>query len=135
MANISGVAHVELSVSNLDTSVGWYSDLLGATEVFRAADPAEHIVASAIREPDSGTILAFTQHEAQEGGRFTPRRAGLDHLSFGVASEAELAAWAERLDELGIERSPIRDYGFGLAITFADPDGIALELLYARPRR
>jgi glyoxylase I family protein len=48
-----------------------------------------------------------------------------------VAGEAELEAWRLRLDELGIEHSPVRDYGYGLAITFSDPDGIALEFQYS----
>jgi glyoxylase I family protein len=130
MPAINGVAHVELSVSNLDASATWYSTLLGAPEVFRAANEDEHIVACALREPNSGMVIAFTEHREQEGGPFTPRRVGLDHLCFAVHSEAELEAWRLRLDELGIEHSPTRDYGYGLAITFSDPDDIALEFLY-----
>ena len=129
MPEITGIAHVELSVSNLDVSVAWYSRLLDAPEVFRAADEKERIVAAAIREPRSGMVLAFTEHVEQEGGPFTPRRVGLDHLCFGVAGKAELDAWRLRLDELGVEHSPVQDYGFGLAVTCRDPDGIALEFL------
>jgi glyoxylase I family protein len=131
---ITGVEHVELSVSDLERRTAWYSALFAAPEVFRAAQPEHGIVATAIREPKSGTVLAFTQHEAQEGGSFTPRRVGLDHLCFGVGSEEELEAWRQRLDELGIEHSPLRDYGYGLAITFSDPDGIALEFQWSRRR-
>jgi glyoxylase I family protein len=134
MPQITGVAHVELSVSNLDASSRWYSTLLGAPEVFRAANDEERIVACALREPGSGMVIAFTQHRDQEGGRFTPRRVGLDHLCFGVASEADLDAWRLRLDDLGIAHSPTRDYGYALAITFNDPDGIALEFLYPTRR-
>jgi catechol 2,3-dioxygenase-like lactoylglutathione lyase family enzyme len=135
MPSVTGIAHVELSVSDLDRSVAWYAALLDASEVFRAADPAEAIVAAALREPSSGMIIAFTEHERQEGGRFTPRRTGLDHLCFAVPTEDELAAWEVKLDALGIAHSPVRDYGYGYAITFADPDGIALELMVSRPRR
>lgn len=134
MPQITGIAHVELSVSDLDASAAWYRALLDAPEVFRAADDQEQIVACALREPVSGMVIAFTQHRRQQGGAFTPRRVGLDHLSFGVASEADLEAWRLRLDELGIEHSPVRDYGFGLAITCSDPDGIALEFLFPKRR-
>jgi catechol 2,3-dioxygenase-like lactoylglutathione lyase family enzyme len=130
MPEITGIAHVELSVSDLDASVAWYSRLLDAPEVFRAADENERIVAAAIREPKSGIVLAFTQHRDQEGGPFTARRVGLDHLSFAVAGEAELEAWRDHLDALGIAHSPLRDYGYGLAITLSDPDGIALEFMF-----
>ena len=136
MPQITGVAHVELSVSNLDASAAWYSSLLNATKVFRAADESEGIVACALREPHSGMVIAFTEHKEQEGGRFTPRRVGLDHLCFAVDSQAALEAWRLRLDELGIQHSPVRDYGYGLAVTCDDPDGIALEFLFPvrRPR-
>jgi catechol 2,3-dioxygenase-like lactoylglutathione lyase family enzyme len=55
-------------------------------------------------------------------------RVGLDHVSFGVADRAELEKWARRLDELGIAHGHIRDAGYGSALSFRDPDGIALEL-------
>jgi glyoxylase I family protein len=134
MPEIGGIAHVELSVSNLDTSVEWYSRLLGAREVFRAADESEGIVAAALLEPGSRLVIAFTEHREQTGGRFTPRRVGLDHLCFALPSEAAVEEWRQHLDALGVEHSPVRDYGYGLAITFSDPDGIALEVMWSKPR-
>ena len=71
MPDITGVEHVELSVSDLERSTAWYRALFDAPEVFRAAQEEYGIVATAIREPGSGTVLAFTQHRAQEGGPFT----------------------------------------------------------------
>jgi glyoxylase I family protein len=134
MPEIAGVAHVELSVSDLDASVEWYSRLLGAREVFRAADDSEGIVAAAVLEPGSRTVIAFTQHRQPEGGSFTPRRTGLDHLCFALPSASAVEDWRQHLDALGIEHSPVRDYGYGLAITFSDPDGIALEVMWSKPR-
>jgi catechol-2,3-dioxygenase len=134
MPQITGIAHVELSVSDLDASVGWYSRLLGAREVFRAADEHEGIVAAALLEPASRVVVAFTEHRQQEAGRFTPRHVGLDHLCFAVPSEAALEEWREHLESLDIDHSPTRDYGYGLAITFSDPDGIALEVMWSKPR-
>ena len=134
MPAISGVAHVELSVSNLDASVKWYEALLAARDVFRGADEHEQITDCAIFEPVSKTVLAFTEHQRKEGGPFTPRRTGLDHLCFGVASEAELRAWLDHLADLSVPNSGIQDYGYGLAITCSDPDGIALEFMYSKPR-
>ncbi|HEY7268869.1 MAG TPA: VOC family protein [Dehalococcoidia bacterium] len=134
MPEVTGIEHVELSVSDLERSTAWYRALFDAPEVLRAAQEEYGIVATAIREPRSGMVLAFTEHRGQEGGPFTPRRVGLDHLCFGVASEADLEAWRIRLDDLGIEHSPVRDYGYGLAITFSDPDGIALEFQFSKRR-
>lgn len=129
MPRIKGIAHVELSVSDLDASASWYMALFGASETFRAANAAEDIVACALREPVSGMVIAFTQHGRTEGGAFTPRRVGLDHLAFGVADVVELEAWRDHLDELHIPHGEIDDYGYGLAITLRDPDGIALEFI------
>ena len=132
MAQITGVAHVELSVSDLDASSAWYGALLGAPEVFRIEDTAAELIACALRDPESGMVIAFTQHLRHEPGPFTPRRAGLDHLAFAVATAAGIQEWADRLDSFAIPRSQIQDYGYGLAVTCLDPDGIALEFMWSR---
>jgi glyoxylase I family protein len=80
-------------------------------------------------------VLALTQHDAVEGGGFTARRVGLDHLSFAVPDRAALEAWRARLDELGIEHDAIDDQGFAVALNLRDPDGIALEFYVLLRRR
>lgn len=132
---VTGIAHVELSVSDLDASSRWYCELLGARETFRAADELEDLEACAIVVPaEPRIVLAFTRHNRGDHGRSTPKRTGLDHLSFAVADYGALEAWGRRLAELGIEHSPIRDYGYARAITFSDPDGIPLEFFWQKPR-
>jgi glyoxylase I family protein len=135
MPAITGVAHVELSVRNLDVSSRWYCQLLGAREVFREPNESEHLIACAIREPRSGMVLACTQHLAPTEGPFDVRRVGLDHLAFGVPDEAALAAWRAALDEFGIPHSGIHDIGYAKSITFRDPDGIPLEVFLPARRR
>ncbi len=127
MPPITGIAHVELSVSDLDATVEWYCRLLGARDVFRSRNDDRSFSACAVLEPSSRTVLAFTQHDAIEGGAFTPHRVGLDHVSFAVPDRAALDAWQARLDELGIEHDAIDDQGFAVALNLRDPDGIALE--------
>jgi catechol 2,3-dioxygenase-like lactoylglutathione lyase family enzyme len=85
MPGINGIAHVELSVRDLDKSVRWYCELLGAQDVVRATNDAYRITACAIFEPRSKLVLAFTQHREEEPSEFDPRRVGLDHLSLAVA--------------------------------------------------
>jgi glyoxylase I family protein len=62
--------------------------------------------------------------------RFDPFRCGLDHLSFGVASKADLEAAVQAFEERGVVHSQISDLPpFGIAVLpFKDPDGMALEL-------
>ena len=131
---ITGIAHVELSVTDLDRSVDWYCRLLGAKDVWRGRNERWGLKACAILEPETRTVIAFTQHDAIEGGPFTPRRTGLDHLSFRVADEATIEAWRLNLDALGIEHDPIDDQGAAVTLNLHDPDGIALEFYVLRPR-
>ena len=134
MPEITGIAHVELSVRDLERSVAWYTRLLQARDVWRGSSDEYGITACAIFEPRSRMVFAFTQHAEQEPGGFSPRRPGLDHVSFGVADRAALEEWVRWLDELGIEHSPIQDDHTPPSVTFRDPDGIALELSYPTPR-
>jgi glyoxylase I family protein len=131
---ITGIAHVELSVRDLERSVAWYTRLLQARDVWRGSDDRYGITACAILEPRSRMVFAFTQHKDQEADDFSSRRPGLDHVSFGVADRAALEEWVLWLDELGIEHSPIQDDHTPPSVTFSDPDGIALELSYPPPR-
>jgi glyoxylase I family protein len=64
--------------------------------------------------------------------RFDEDRVGLDHLSFAVASRAELDKAAAELDELGIAHEPVKDIGEAHILQFRDPDHIALELFAAK---
>jgi catechol-2,3-dioxygenase len=67
---------------------------------------------------------------AAEGDRFDPDRVGLDHLSFSVASRADLEQAVRLLDEHGVPHGSItRLPSFGIdVLPFEDPDGIQLEL-------
>jgi len=57
-------------------------------------------------------------------------RVGLDHVSFAVASRADLDDAAAKLQARGIEHGEVKELAsFGLAIlSFSDPDGVHLEL-------
>jgi catechol 2,3-dioxygenase-like lactoylglutathione lyase family enzyme len=135
MPPITGVAHIELSVRDLDVSSEWYCGLLGAREVFREPNEPENLVACAIFEPNSKLVVAFTQHLVPTEASFDVRRVGLDHVSFAVPDRASLEEWEAWLGELGIPNSGIQDIGYAQSITFADPDGIPLELFLPTGRR
>ena len=130
MPDITGIAHVELSVRDLDTSVAWYTKLLGARDVWRGSNDRYGITACAIYEPRSKIVFAFTQHGSQEPEDFSPRRPGLDHVSFGVAGRPALEEWVRHLDALGIPHSAIQDDHQPPSVTLSDPDGIALEFSF-----
>jgi catechol 2,3-dioxygenase-like lactoylglutathione lyase family enzyme len=134
MPSITGIAHVELTVRDLDASEAWYIALLGMMRAWEGEDEKEGIRARALVEPKSRFVLGLTQHNAGANASFTAVRAGLDHLSFAVADRDELRAWQQRLAELGADYTPIEEWSHGAGLTVRDPDGIALEFYVRGPR-
>lgn len=134
MPALIGTSHVDLTVSNLDASIPWYSQVLGATQLFRGRNDAEHFEVAYLAEPASGTVLGLVKHDAAAGNGFDPRATGLDHLSFAVANRSDLESWAQHLESCGVEHSGLSDQPpFGTGLNFRDPDGIALEFYYLSP--
>jgi catechol 2,3-dioxygenase-like lactoylglutathione lyase family enzyme len=119
------IAHVAVTVSDLARSEAWYTKVLGAEPVLdEDTGPFRHIVYAL-----GGTLLGlhgFPDLATSEA--FDERRPGLDHIAFGVASRAELEAWAERLESLGVTHGGVVDAHYGSGLSFRDPDNIALEL-------
>ena len=129
MTTFTGWAHVTLSVRDHDRSVRWYREVLGFQPT--ATETARQWTRTLCLHPGSGMILVLQQHNSGDGAEFDEQRAGLDHLALGVSSPDALASWQERLTALGMAHSPITATGRGgLAISFRDPDNIALELFY-----
>ena len=54
-------------------------------------------------------------------------RIQFDHVSFDVESEAALMELQGRLQQAGVEVTPVIDHKFIHSIYFTDPNGIALE--------
>jgi len=119
------IAHVAVTVTDLDVSEAWYTDVFGVGPILdEDTGPFRHIVYQL------GTTL-FGLHgfpDLQTKDAFDERTPGLDHVAFGCATRDELVAWATRLEELGVAHGGIVDAGYGSGLSFRDPDNIALEL-------
>jgi catechol-2,3-dioxygenase len=75
-----------------------------------------------------GTLVGLHQFpDTDVTTPFSERRAGLDHVAFGVQDRFELRRWGKRLDQLGISHDEIKDAGYGSGLSFRDPDGLPLE--------
>ena len=124
------ITHVALTVRDLSVSVPWYRALFDADPVIdEDTDPHMHHTVYLL---GGGTLLGLHQHEhGAPDERFSEFRVGLDHVSFGCETRADLEKWSRRLDELGIEHGDIKDASYGSGLSFRDPDGIALEFFTA----
>lgn len=122
------IGHVALTVSDLERSVGWYQRLFDAEPVLdEDTGPYHHVVWLV-----GGTLVGLHQHtELISTEPASELRPGLDHVAFACPDRAALEGWAGRLDELGIEHSPIVDVPYGSGLSFRDPDNIALEFFAA----
>ncbi|MBN3509078.1 VOC family protein [Mycolicibacterium nivoides] len=120
------LAHVAVTVRDLAVSGPWYRTLFDADPVLdEDTDAGFHHLVWLL---EGGTLFGIHQHRnPAPDERFSEFRVGLDHVGFGCASRAELQAWVDRLDGLGIAHGGIVDAPYGSGLSFRDPDGIALE--------
>lgn len=120
------LAHVAVTVRDLAVSGPWYRTLFGADPVLdEDTDAGFHHLVWLL---EGGTLFGIHQHrDPAPDERFSEFRVGLDHVGFGCPSRADLEAWVDRLDGLGIAHGGIVDAPYGSGLSFRDPDGIALE--------
>ncbi len=126
MPTFPSMTHVAVTVTDLDRSTRWYSELLGSQPVLDEDEETGgfHHTVFAI---GGGQLFGLHTHPQGIRDAFDEHRTGLDHVSFGCADRDELQKWAARLDELGVAHGPIVDANYGSGLSFRDPDGIALE--------
>jgi glyoxylase I family protein len=136
---VDGIHHLRLTVTDVQRSREFYTSLLGF-EVAAESPPPDDPAAGEVFKilfggvvMIRGNLIMGLRPMAPAGDRFHPDRVGLDHLSFGVASRAELEQAAQLLDERGVAHGAItRLAGFGIdVLPFEDPDGVQLELTAA----
>ncbi len=130
------IHHLRLTVTDLDRSRRFYTELLGfdvAVESPPAGDPS---AAETFKILFGGVVMARgnlimgLRPMAEAGDRFDPNRVGLDHLSFSVAGREDLEHALRLFDERGVPHGQITTLAsFGIdVLPFEDPDGVQLEL-------
>jgi catechol 2,3-dioxygenase-like lactoylglutathione lyase family enzyme len=129
MPDIAGIHHVSITVTAIERSVPWYSQVFGLTNLLEEKHPDGAGYAVVLGKPDWSMCLGVHTRPKNEDERFSETRTGLDHISFGVSSRTELTTWEARLTDLGIEHSPICDQQGYSILVFRDPDNIQLEFI------
>jgi catechol 2,3-dioxygenase-like lactoylglutathione lyase family enzyme len=124
---LAGISHIDLTVTDRDRSQRFYTEVLGF-EIVKRVDKPEFRLAD-MRHPGLAVEVCVRQPATNDGAPFDENRAGLDHLSFAVATRAELERWQDLLDQQGVPYTPIVDAPYGAVLVFRDPDNIQLELM------
>jgi glyoxylase I family protein len=136
MVIANSIAHVRLTVTDIERSRRFYESVFGWPVLVEVPENADEATRNQLGFLFGGVI--YDMGGALIGLRpvaddcFHEDRCGLDHIAFRVADKAELDAAAAHLDELGIDREPVKDVGPSYILEFRDPDNIALELTAPR---
>jgi catechol 2,3-dioxygenase-like lactoylglutathione lyase family enzyme len=130
------IHHLRLTVTDLERSREFYTQLLGFEVAVESPPPDDPSAAETFKILFGGIVMARgnlimgLRPMAAAGDHFNPDRVGLDHLSFSVASRDDLEHAMRLFDERGVAHGQItRLAGFGIdVLPFEDPDGVQLEL-------
>lgn len=126
MLKFPSIAHVAVTVSDLETSVKWYTRLFG-TEPVLDEDELVGGFHHAVYAIGGGQLFGLHTHPSPIESRFDEHAPGLDHVAFDCGNRAGLEGWSKRLDELGVRHADIVDAHYGSGMSVRDPDGVALE--------
>jgi catechol 2,3-dioxygenase-like lactoylglutathione lyase family enzyme len=121
---ISGLSHVQLTVSDASESANWYRTALGLDPYAEDLD----IGYVALRHPQAKFVMVLTERASTE----EPPAGGsehLDHIAFAVPDGASLESWAKHLNEVGIDHDGIVLENGHPSLQLRDPDHIAIELV------
>lgn len=127
MPEINGIAHIQLSVSDLSKSIPFYRTLLTGMGLTLVNDGPNGIYGVGGR-----TGINISQSpESYSSDSYDQRRPGLHHFCFRVRSRKDV----DEIHELAIEAGgtivhPPQQDGFApgyYSVLFEDPDGIRIE--------
>lgn len=149
MAQINGIHHACITVTDLEKSKKWYMEVLGLNlvaefdletpELGRGVGmPAAHLLAAMVRwgEGEGATMIELMQYLNPVGKKYDPNtpmcNIGCTHVAF--ATENAIDALYEEFVAKGVKfYSPPQPVDVGGAVVkfcyFKDPDGITLELI------
>ena len=123
------IGHVHLKVSNLETMVRFYTDILGFDLVQRFGNSAAFLSAGGYHHH-----LGLNTWESAGGGPPAPGTTGLYHFAILYPNRRELARALKRLVDFGWAIDGAADHGVSEAIYLHDPDDNGIEIYRDRPR-
>ncbi|MBV9049366.1 MAG: VOC family protein [Solirubrobacterales bacterium] len=133
MSRLSGVNHITLLTHDLDRLAAFYEEVFGA----------RRLVELTVREPDGpgrhaligiggGAALHAFQltRAAVPPARAIFERGRIDHFALNVNELETFERLRSELLARGVSHGRVTDFGIVRVLTFADPDGHAVELAH-----
>ena len=113
-----GLNHIQISVSDMERSLKFYSGLMGMRELFREGELVF------LQSPVGSDLLTLRQAE----GRVDVTAGGLQHFGFSIKREDHSAA-VEEARTYGAEVLGVGQHGDNSLYAYIkDPDGYIVEL-------
>lgn len=114
--SISGIHHLKFPVTNLETSLNWYTTVLGASRIaaldhFNSNGERYAIVLSLPALSGPNLELRLNPDQAKNQEMFDP-------VTLAVETKADLDAWGEFLDKHGVAHSPVLTGVVGWVLVF-----------------
>src|SRR5215472_9858717 len=94
---IEGFGHIDLTVTDGERSVRWWTEVLGFRLAMTSKKPGFGVWN--LYHP-SEVHLALLVHDHPGSNRFDERVVGLDHFALRVRDRSTLEEWAEYLDRI-----------------------------------
>ena len=127
MASINGIAHIQLSVTDMVRSTAFWEPLLHSLEMVTLIKSPEYFYCIGGR---TGVAISPVA-EAWVGERYDQRRVGLHHVCFRARSREDVDEIHRTAQAIGarIVHAPEEgDWAPGYySVLFEDPDGIRIE--------
>jgi catechol 2,3-dioxygenase-like lactoylglutathione lyase family enzyme len=122
---VTGTHHVKVPVSDLARSADWYERVLGVRRHLEFRDDDGEV--RGITYEPLGTFMLALREDPERARAL----AGFDPFAALVETHDDLVQLAARLDELGVDHSPVITATLGWLLAVPDPDGIQIRFYTA----
>jgi catechol 2,3-dioxygenase-like lactoylglutathione lyase family enzyme len=119
MPQWQGVHHIRLPVANVEATSDWYRTIFGFEILLYEEE--ENAAVGVVLRHSSGVILGLHRAEA-------PIVSALKGFNLLGLTAADLPAWIDELERLGISHGPVMQSSTGYFVEVIDPNGMVVQL-------
>lgn len=121
---LAGIHHLKIPVTNLQASLKWYEEILGAERCpeYDHFDRHGKLFAYIVTIPGIDTYV-----ELRLAPKVAERIRGFDPTVLSVATLQDLELWEQHLSQHGVPNSSILRGIVGWLLVCHDPDGLAIR--------